>query len=71
MLNPAVLAPMPIDRVSTAVIVNPGDFHSRRQAYFRSWNKACIGPFVILHVLMTTRHDQSNSRAKLLAAEAA
>jgi hypothetical protein len=36
MLNDAVLAPMPMASVSTAVMVKPGDFHSWRNAYCRS-----------------------------------
>jgi hypothetical protein len=36
MLKLAVFAPMPTASVSTAVIVNPGDFFNCRIAYCRS-----------------------------------
>ncbi len=41
MLNDAVFPPMPMARISTATIVNPGDFRNWRIAYCRFWSKVC------------------------------
>jgi hypothetical protein len=42
MLNTAVLAPMPMAKVKTAAIANPGDLANFLNPYRRSWNKPCM-----------------------------
>ncbi len=60
----STLTPMPMASVRTAVMVNPGDFHKRLNAYCKSWTKLFMDPLKTTTLPMISKEWYGNPAAK-------